>query len=80
MLTFLQIFDTFVITILEINGGDKMNLKTMNNILIVLYGICIVLVITALVIFLIDYSNLNKFKRCYDINFQDTKCQKYINY
>lgn len=30
--------------------------------------------------FIHNYINLQKFKSCYDINFQDVKCQKYINY
>ncbi len=31
-------------------------------------------------IFLYNYYNLYKFKKCYDINFQDNKCIKYLDY
>ena len=37
-------------------------------------------IIMFLSVFVIDYINLEKFKSCYDINFQDIKCQKYLNY
>lgn len=31
-------------------------------------------------IFIYNYYNLYKFKKCYDINFQSTKCVKYLDY
>lgn len=28
--------------------------------------------------FMIDWYDLHKFKKCYDINFQENYCQKYL--
>lgn len=30
--------------------------------------------------FVLSYIDLYKFKKCYDINFQNTKCTKYLDY
>lgn len=57
-----------------------MRLNIFDNILVILYGICVALIITLIVIFSINYTDLEQFKACYDINFQDSKCQRYINY
>ncbi|MBR3117576.1 MAG: hypothetical protein IKL65_00495 [Bacilli bacterium] len=38
------------------------------------------LLFVLIVLLTYNYINLQKFKSCYDINFQDVKCQKYINY
>lgn len=57
-----------------------MRLNIFDNILVILYGICVALIITLIVIFSINYTDLTQFKTCYDNSFQDTKCQRYINY
>lgn len=33
-----------------------------------------------IVLFCYNYYNLYRFKKCYDINFQSSKCQRYLNY
>lgn len=46
---------------------------------VILY-ILLFFVIMCLVILLIDWYNLTKFKICYDLNFYEDKCIKYLNY
>ena len=38
------------------------------------------LVILLLLYFGYHYANLERFKECYDINFQEKGCEKYLNY
>lgn len=42
----------------------------------------IVMAITLIftIMFIITTIDLYKFRSCYDINFQDVSCQKYLNY
>ena len=42
--------------------------------------ICVLILTALLTYILCNYVDLREFKKCYDINFQDTKCRKYINY
>ncbi len=37
-------------------------------------------VLLIVIAFAVDWYDLHKFKKCYDINFQEKSCQKYINY
>lgn len=43
------------------------------------WGVMIIMTIIT-IRFAIATFDLYKFKSCYDINFQDVKCQKYLNY
>jgi hypothetical protein len=40
--------------------------------------ILIGLVLVSILSILIDWYSLHDFKKCYDINFQETRCQKYL--
>lgn len=44
--------------------------------LIIVYGGLIFFIVC----FVFDYIELNKFKKCYDISFQDNSCIKYFDY
>lgn len=46
------------------------------------YILYIMLIIVCLmgIYFIYNYVKLKDFKSCYDINFQDIKCVKYLNY
>jgi hypothetical protein len=41
---------------------------------------CILILVGLFTYILCNYVDLREFKKCYDINFQDTKCRRYINY
>lgn len=46
----------------------------------ILLYVMTVIVILMLICFAYNYTNLKKFKECYDINFQEKCCEKYLNY
>lgn len=45
-----------------------------DEIKLVIYGLIAVFLISVI----IDWYGLNQFKKCYDKNFQDTYCQRYL--
>lgn len=51
-----------------------------DNVLVAFGYITIILMSLLGLYFIISYIHLQHFKSCYDINFQDIKCQKYLNY
>lgn len=54
----------------------------MNNKRLIEIVYCVDLVIIGIITiwFVFTTMDLYKFKSCYDINFQNNKCQKYLNY
>lgn len=40
----------------------------------------LIAILMFLLVFVFDYVNLEQFKECYDIGFQDAKCEKYKDY
>lgn len=47
---------------------------------ITLSVILLVIFCCFILIFFIDWYNLHKFKKCYDINFTENYCTKYLDY
>lgn len=45
-----------------------------NEFSFIIYGMIAVIVMA----FIFSYIDLNRFKKCYDVNFQEEYCQKYL--
>lgn len=50
------------------------------KIIFALFGVAMIIMTLVSIKFAIATFDLYKFKSCYDINFQDDKCQKYLDY
>ena len=55
-------------------------METLEKEIVVLTLIAIVIIVTGIFGFIHTFIDLYNFKQCYDINFQKTSCQKYLNY
>ena len=56
------------------------NMETLEKEIVILTFIAIVIIGTVFFGFIDTFIDLYNFKQCYDINFQKTSCQKYLNY
>ena len=55
-------------------------METLEKEILVLTFIASVIIGVALSGFIHTFIDLYNFKQCYDVNFQKTSCQKYLNY
>lgn len=55
-------------------------METLEKEIVILMFIAIFIIVAGTFGFIHTFIDLYNFKQCYDINFQKTSCQKYLNY
>lgn len=55
-------------------------METLEKEIVILTFIASVIIGAVILGFIHTFIDLYNFKQCYDINFQKTSCQKYLNY